>query len=168
MNEETAAKVREIRGQMEKLAPYQASGQVTAKGVARYLAMETQVAWSRAMNGTASPSVTDIAIITGQFAAVHALLALAEADPKAADETAAEIRDAWEDGGGVGEWTWEHLGPDAKEIARLAGELATVIAPGQVTVRRDDLLAVLAEAEGFIGSKDNAAFTRLAAEVGVQ
>jgi hypothetical protein len=36
-----------------------------------------------------------------------------------------------------------------------------------VTVSMPDLVAVLAEAEGFIGGKDNAAFTRLAEAAGV-
>src|ERR1039457_4330738 len=48
-------------------------------------------------------------------------------------------------------------------IQRLTGT-----SPAQVTVSLDDLLAVLAESEGFIDSKDNAAFTRLAAAAGVQ
>jgi hypothetical protein len=37
----------------------------------------------------------------------------------------------------------------------------------QVTVSLQDLVTVLGEAEGFIGSKDNAAFTRLAEAAGV-
>ena len=48
-------------------------------------------------------------------------------------------------------------------------EAQAVIADlGLIAVSRDDLLAVLAESEGFIGGKDNAAFTRLAAAAGVQ
>lgn len=40
-------------------------------------------------------------------------------------------------------------------------------APDGVTVSAGDLAAVLGEAEGFVGGKDNAAFTRLAEAAGV-
>lgn len=55
------------------------------------------------------------------FAAEYLLGALSEVDPARADQVAEQIRDAWEDGGGVGEWLWDH-----------ASELGLVGADGNV------------------------------------
>ena len=61
------------------------------------------------------------------FAAAHALYALDASDPVLGTQAAREIRDAWDDGGGVGEWLWEHLGGAAcEEIGPLADELVTL------------------------------------------
>jgi hypothetical protein len=75
------------------------------------------------------------------------------------------------------EGSWSHPG-DCRRCGKTWAQSQTeqkmteaqaVIADlGLIAVSRDDLLAVLAESEGFIGGKDNAAFTRLAAAVGVQ
>jgi hypothetical protein len=118
----TTDRAREIRAELEELAPYPESGDVTAQGLGRYLAMEAQLAWAR-MTGTDHPiTTTDIAILQGYFAAAHALLALDEAGG-GADAVAAEIREASEPPG-TGEWLWEHLGGDAEKITALAEELA--------------------------------------------
>jgi hypothetical protein len=119
-------KAREIHARLDELAPYPSGGDVTAAGLARYLAKQAQVSWSRGMNGPATLSPAEVARMVSEFAAAHALLALADSDPSRADLVAAQIHDAWEDGGGVGEWTWDHLGTDAMEIAGLANELAEV------------------------------------------
>ena len=59
-----------------------------------------------------------------QFAAAHALYALGEKSSARTALVATQIRDAWEDGGGVGEWLWEHLGAEtAKTVTVLAEEL---------------------------------------------
>jgi hypothetical protein len=49
----------------------------------------------------------------------------------------------------------------------ILGGLTPAPTGHQVTVSALDLAAVLGEAEGFIGGKDNAAFTRLAEAAGV-
>jgi hypothetical protein len=119
-------RAREIHAKLDKLAPYPSAGDVTATGLARYLAKQAQVSWSRGMNGPGHLTPSEVARMVSEFAAAHALLALADSDPSRADLVAAQIHDAWEDGGGVGEWTWDHLGPDAGKIAALASELAEV------------------------------------------
>jgi hypothetical protein len=147
---ETEARTK-IRAQLKELVPYPAGDDVTARQVAAYLATETSVAWARMMDTAGSISTTDVAIVMGQFAAAHLLLALAEADEARANEAAAQIRDAWEDGGGQGEWTWEHLtrlGLPADRIIALAGELAaatrTAAPPeGAETAKLREVIATL-------------------------
>jgi hypothetical protein len=124
--DDTNAKINEIHDRLDVLAPYPSIGDVTAKGLARYLAKQAQVSWSRGMNGPGHLTPAEVARMVSEFAAAHALLALADSDPARADLVATQIRDAWEDGGGVGEWTWDHLGLDAGKIAALANELAEV------------------------------------------
>ncbi len=54
------------------------------------------------------------------------------------------------------------------EVTRICPDpWHTPVPPATVTVRLDDLVTVLEEAEGFIGGKDNPAFTRLAEAAGV-
>ena len=129
----------EIRGELGRLAPYPEDGaEVTARGLARWMAMEAQLAWAR-MTGMDHPvTITDIAILQGNFAAAHALLAFADADGRGdghADEAAVQIREAF-DPPGIGEWLWEHLGDDAEKIAALAEELARATAPAEATPDR--------------------------------
>lgn len=58
-----------------------------------------------------------------EFAALHLLMAMLAGEPgESPDFTVAQITDAWDDGGGIGEWLWEHaqaLGIDAGEVNRL-------------------------------------------------
>lgn len=42
------------------------------------------------------------------YASEHLLGVLMEVDPARADEVARVVYDAWCDGGGIGEWLWEH------------------------------------------------------------
>lgn len=124
-----AARAQEIRAELEKLAPYPDGEAVTARSLARYLAMEAQLAWAR-MTGMDHPvTPADVGILTGYFAGAHALLGWAEDDGRAfaADEAAVQIREAFEPPG-IGEWLREHLGDDAERIAELAEELARVTA----------------------------------------
>jgi hypothetical protein len=65
-----------------------------------------------------------------EFAAAHALLALAEQDTVSPEDegssafTAAQIRDAIEDGGEIGPWLYEHLGKETSDaVASLAEQL---------------------------------------------
>lgn len=119
----------QIRRRLEEIAPLRTSGAVTAVGLARQQAVEAQIAWSR-MTGMDHPiTMQDIAILHGCFGTAHALLALAEAAPAKADEVADQILGAWEDGGGVGEWIWEHHGEHAQEITNLANRLEEITPP---------------------------------------
>jgi len=66
----TSTRAQEIRAELEKLAPYPANGDVTARGLAHWMAMEAQLAWAR-MTGMDHPiTMTDVAILQGNFAKV--------------------------------------------------------------------------------------------------
>lgn len=121
---ETTMTQEQIRARQNEIAPYPEWGtKVTGESLARYLAVLAQLGWSR----NVTPFIRDDQEIPPQqvaanFAAAHALLALHEADPEKAALTAAQIADAWNDGGGIGEWLYEHLtrlGVDPDEVARL-------------------------------------------------
>ena len=129
----TTTRAREIRAELDKLAPYPDGDTATALGLARWLAMEAQLAWARITGMDHPVTPADIGIMTGYFAGAHALLAFAEDDGRVgnADEAATQIREAF-DPPGIGEWLWEHLGDDAEKIAALAEELAKVTAPAEV------------------------------------
>lgn len=118
-------RAQEIRAELDRLAPLEGD---TATSLARYCAMEGQVAWARLTGMDHEITTTDIAIILGYFAAAHALTYAAGLNSEKADQGATEIRDAWLSPPGAGEWVYVHLGPDAKRIAALAGELARVTA----------------------------------------
>ena len=141
----------EIRAELDRLAPYPPDdAEVTARGLAHWLAMESQLAWAR-MTGMDHPiTMGDVAIVQGYFAAAHALLKFSEVDQVAADECAVQIRDAFGDGGSIGEFLWEHHGGHAKAIGALADELATVTAPaedGEVARLKAELSRVQAAAQ---------------------
>lgn len=154
MPETNISRPSEIRRELDTLAPYPADDAVvTARGLACYMAMESQLAWAR-MTGMDHPiTMTDIAILQGYFAAAHALLKFAEVDEVAADECAATVRGAFGDGGSVGEFLWEHHGGHAKAIAALADELAWVTAPpatpAGVTVDPEDLRILMRLADDY-------------------
>jgi hypothetical protein len=124
-------RARQVRAELDRLAPYPDGDAVTARSLARYLAMEAQLAWARVTGMDHPITPGDIGILQGYFAAAHALLAWAGADETRgeADEAAVQIREAFEPPG-IGEWLWEHLGDDAERIAALAEELARATAPG--------------------------------------
>jgi hypothetical protein len=126
---DTTTRAREIRAELDKLAPYPDGENVTARSLARWLAMEAQLAWARITSMTHPVTAADTGILTGYFAGAHALLAFAEDDGRAfgADEAAVQIREAFEPPG-IGEWLYEHMGDDAERIAELAQELAEATA----------------------------------------
>ena len=120
----TEMTVAQIRKRLDEIAPYPEWGtKVTAGGMVRYLAVCAQLGFAR----NVTPFIRDDqeippALIAAQFAAAHAMLALEKADPKAASEAARQIAEAWNDGGEIGAWLYEHLaalGIDADEIGRL-------------------------------------------------
>ena len=124
-------KLREIRERLNAIAPYPEHGNVTANGLARYLAVKAQVTYVTSLDPAADhPDMQVIARMVAEFAAAHALYALADAGNDmhavtAANLVASQIWEAWEDGGSIGEWLWVHLGEETcNAVSALAGELS--------------------------------------------
>jgi len=119
------AKIREIRRQLTAIAPLPEEGDVTAEQLARHLAVRAQERWSRQIGYPGDPiDNLQLSCLLAEFAAAHALATLFEADPKMANWAAVQIRDAFEDGGSVGEWLWELLGGKTVEkVSKLVGGL---------------------------------------------
>jgi hypothetical protein len=129
MTDET--KVREINGRLDKIAPYPAShDQATATAVARYLAARAHVTGAMGLIPFGpEPNIDILTRMVSEFAAAHALFVLAKVDPEVASIAAREIYDAWEDGAGVGEWLWKHLGDaTSRQLSDIAEELAAAMA----------------------------------------
>ena len=113
----------QIEERLEQIAPHPESRTVTALGLARYLAARAQLGFTRNI----TPFIRDdqevpSSLILTEFAAAHALIALAEASPEVADEAARRIADAWEDGNCLGVYLDSDLGTvdvDPGELARL-------------------------------------------------
>ena len=123
-----AGRARQIRDRLNEIAPYPDTDEATtARSLGRWLAMRSQ-AISQQQLGTVAPwSREQVDLLTILFAAAHALYALDASDPALGGQVALEIRHAWDDGSGIGEWLWEHLGGEAcREIGSLADELAVL------------------------------------------
>lgn len=115
----------ETAKRMAAIAPYPTDHEeATAANVSRCLAATAQGLFARSLEITLPrPDATTLGRMVAEFATAHALIRFAEVDRDAADRAAAEIWDAWEDGGGVGEWLWEHLtafGIDPAEVSEMA------------------------------------------------
>jgi hypothetical protein len=124
-----AERAKQIRDRLAEIAPYPDTDEATtAKSLARWLAVRSAVINHQQLSADVPLSRSQIDLLTILFAAAHALYALdAGAGPSYADPVAKEIRNAWDDGSGVGEWLWGHLGSAAcTEIGPLADELATL------------------------------------------
>lgn len=169
---DTTTRAREIRAELDKLAPYPAEGPVKAQDFARYLAMEAQVMFARYMDASHDPSLTEVVSLQGFYAASCALMSWAEADVTRgeADECAQDIRDAFESGGAIPEWVYEHLGSDAERINDLARELAEIGAGVRAAAKgpwgpltQDDLRVILTTK----GPLPDGVYDRLAAAAGV-
>lgn len=127
MSEENTLKG--IRARLREIAPDPgAESADVAEALARNMTVSALRRNSRCLNSALSPdqalSIEALSALCYQFAAVHLLQAFrAEEGPERANLIAAEILSAWDDGGGIGEWLWEHaqkLGVDADEVNRLA------------------------------------------------
>jgi hypothetical protein len=124
-----ADRAKQIRDRLAEIAPYPDTGEATtAKSLARWLAVRSAVINHQQLSADVPLSRSQIDLLTILFAAAHALYALdAGAGPSYADPVAKEIRNAWDDGSGVGERLWGHLGSAAcTEIGPLADELVTL------------------------------------------
>ena len=117
---------REIRDRLTEIAPYPKPGDPDhARAVAKYLAVSAQRRWKYNLDIAdmdAPGYQVSVQAMLGDFAALHLLTHLMDTNPELAELAAAQIRDAWDDGGGIGEWLWEHataLGIDTAEVSRL-------------------------------------------------
>ena len=123
----------EIRAKLDAIAPFPQGETVTARDLARHFAVRAQERFTKMLHPAADVDGMQVAAMSAEFAAAHALLALAEDDsdtfpPETGSAfVAAQIRDALEDGGEIGSWLFEHLGQEvSNEVAKLAGELAAL------------------------------------------
>lgn len=128
-------KAREIRAKLDAIAPLPEDGPVTAGQLGRYFAVRAQERWARMLNAPGTDlNPLRFAVTCAEFAAAHALLALddpasdlfvAEGEgERTADMVAVQIREALNDGGGIGEWLWEHLGEETvTQVNALCTEL---------------------------------------------
>lgn len=122
-----------ISGRLNEIAPYPEMGTPDqARAVAAYLAVSVQRRWTYTLDIlTAGDMDGDmdgdtywmtVQAMLAEFAALHLLMRLRETNPELAEEVAVQIREAWDDGAGVGEWVWTHaetLGIDLNEVGCL-------------------------------------------------
>ena len=130
----------EIRRKLDAIAPLSDDPDVTvtATELARYFAVRAQERFIRVADPRVPYDAQQIPLMCAEFAAAHALYALAESDGNvsADDESsssfvATQIREALEDGGEIGGWLFEHLGADtAKAVSALGDELTEAQAEG--------------------------------------
>jgi hypothetical protein len=124
-----AGRLKQINARIADIAPWPGfSDEATPESVARWLLVHAQREWVAhiiplTMPDGPDPSTLDVAAVAkmnAQFAAGHALLALIGTGREA--QVAQEIVRAWNGGGEVGPWLWEHLRillVDADEVTRL-------------------------------------------------
>ena len=143
-----AERRKQVRARLDEIGPYPADpGATTAAGLARRLSVRAAVISHQQLGPDAPFSHGQIDRLTVLFAAAHALYALdAYAGADSADAVAREIRDAWDDGGGIGEWLWDHLGSAAcAEIGPLADELAALEKPSRGLLGHADTIRMALE-----------------------
>jgi hypothetical protein len=122
-----ADRAKQVHARLDELAPYPESAEATtAQNLARWLAVRAAVINHQQLSPGTPMSRSQVELLTILFAASHALYAL-DASPGNHDLTAREIRYAWDDGAGIGEWLWDHLGTAAcTRIGPLADELSAL------------------------------------------
>ena len=137
-----AERARQIRERLNEIAPYPDTDEATtARSLARWLAMRSAVINHQQLSPDVAMSRGQIDLLTILFAAAHALYALDASDRALGTQAALEIRNAWDDGGGVGEWLWEHLGGAAcAEIGPLADELGAMSKPAEGLLAHADAI----------------------------
>jgi hypothetical protein len=124
-------KIREIRAKLDAIAPLPEDGAVTAGALARHFAVRAQERFTRMLHPAVPVDHVQVSAMCAEFAAAHALIALEACRSRSGNLTAAQIRDAICDGGGVGEWLWEHLGGETfAKVSGLAEAMAEAQAEG--------------------------------------
>lgn len=115
----------QIAARLTEIAPLSTDGTspVAAEDLARATAVSAQRRWTRNLSGWFDLGdrafSESIGTMCSEFAALHSLMALTAADPAKAAEAATQIRDAWDDGGMIGELLYQHaqaLGIDTAEV----------------------------------------------------
>lgn len=115
-----------IRARLREIAPDpRADSPDSADALARNMTVSALRRNSRLLNSNQALTPEAVSVLCYQFAAVHLLQLLREitGSPERCNLIADEILSAWDDGGGIGEWLWEHalgLGIDPGEVNRLA------------------------------------------------
>lgn len=137
-----AERAKQIRDRLLEIGPYPADGETaTAQALARYLAVRAAVINHQLLSPDSPFSRRQVDLLTVLFGATHALRIFAEVSGTEADRAAREILSAWEDGGGIGEWLWEHLGSEAcAEIGPLADEMAVLAKPTEGLLAHADAI----------------------------
>lgn len=132
MTAETKPTVADIRHQLSAVASLPAEGEtVTARQMARHFAVRAAERGRKQLDpGYGSDlDVRELACMVAEYAAAHALHMFANVSAAHADIAADQIKDAMDDGGGIGEWLWEMLGAETSEqVARLTDQLVAAIA----------------------------------------
>lgn len=126
-----AERAKQISDRLLEIGPYpERRDDVTAQGLARYFAVRATVINRQQLSPDGMMSHGQIDLLTVLFTAAHALYALDGEGRDVADEAAAQIWNALEDGQGIGGWLWSHLGDDAsREAGDLGEELLRVRQP---------------------------------------
>lgn len=132
-------RVRELRKKLDAIAPLPEDGSdVTALEVAGFMAVRAQERFHRGLNG---PGIDghQISAMGAEFAAEFALRVLADVAPaEVSTEAASQIWGAVCDGGGIGEWLWEHLGDDtSRKVTALTDELIAAQASASAEQRSE-------------------------------
>lgn len=117
-----------VRDRLREIAPFpKADSADLARDLSRYLAVTAIRRDARCAELVLAGDVEvarDLhAALAGEFAALHLLEAMRRGDAHSPSAAAAQVLDAWQDGGGIGEWLWEHgqaLGVDPDEVSKLA------------------------------------------------
>jgi len=124
-------RIEKIRGELDALGACQSDGDATAAALGRQLAVRAAGRWARYRAGVVQADNGEMVTMCAEFAAAHALAALAETDPELGAIVAKQITAAWTAGSGVGEWLWLLLGDElAQRVTALTMELVHEMARG--------------------------------------
>lgn len=138
--QETTDRVREIRAQIDAIAPWPETGDVTALGLARHYAVSAFENAVRDRGVIGSPLyMARLALMCTEFTAAVALAALADplspplfgpdgfgasSPSDLAKVAATQIRDILENSDGIGDWLHEFLGQETSvQLTKLLTEL---------------------------------------------
>lgn len=124
MNDTTPATIAEIRARYEEIAPGPTSDTPDpAVALARWLTFAVQRGFTRMLSPDLPMNHDEMLLMLARFEGLHLLASKLGGDRAGADRLSREMLDAAEDGGGIGEWVYEHgqaFGIDTGEIGRLA------------------------------------------------